>query len=412
MTITLGCVTYLATLRTGSSLDTDDAFYDAALGSFFLVGYLSFDALTSTTLERYFGQNSTSTSKDPFSAESSVVSQMIYVNLFGCLFSTFGILTTFTDGDVPPSLLLLSKDRELQRDVCLLSFTAAIGFIVLHNTISSFGALTGSVLMMFQQFCGIFINAGIFKHFTSVGLEAWCGVGWVASGVYIKIDESSDETASRAIVHDRKEDEEGLLSDGISSSSRESSTSDINVSFDHIPHPFRFNFTLLKHYFPRIVLPLVLPVLISCTIYLIYPEIAATVSQPPIYRTPSSTVVEGGSWENELHSGLEPECKLMNAGFNSTVRWEGKRRTALASFPRSGNTFTRELVERATNHQTSTVAYCDRALRNTFVGEVSLNSTSTDLEFADDLTTNWRSAIMRLNSSSRRISQHPQPRRT
>ena len=70
-------------------------------------------------------------------------------------------------------------------------------------------------------------------------------------------------------------------------------------------------------------------------------------------------------WEKELVDVVWPECNA-----SSAQRWEGSTKTALASFPRSGNTFTRELVERSSHWQTSTVGYCDHALRVTLHGEV------------------------------------------
>lgn len=59
----------------------------------------------------------------------------------------------------------------------------------------------------------------------------------------------------------------------------------------------------------------------------------------------STIVVEGGSWATELHAAVEPSCDR-----NTTKQLYPKpiARTALATFPRSGNTFIRTMVERAT----------------------------------------------------------------
>ena len=72
------------------------------------------------------------------------------------------------------------------------------------------GALTCSLIMTTRQFLSILINAGtitfpdrspagadsrslgIFGNFSSVGLEGWTGVGWVASGIYIKMNKAYD----------------------------------------------------------------------------------------------------------------------------------------------------------------------------------------------------------------------------
>lgn len=59
----------------------------------------------------------------------------------------------------------------------------------------------------------------------------------------------------------------------------------------------------------------------------------------------SDTVVEGGSWAHELHNSVDPVCD-----HNATRQLYPNPgpRTALATFPRSGNTFIRTMVERAT----------------------------------------------------------------
>lgn len=46
--------------------------------------------------------------------------------------------------------------------------------------------------MTIRQFLSILVNAGIFGNFGAVSLEGWCGVGWVASGIWIKINKSFD----------------------------------------------------------------------------------------------------------------------------------------------------------------------------------------------------------------------------
>lgn len=46
--------------------------------------------------------------------------------------------------------------------------------------------------MTIRQFLSILINAGLFGNFGAVSLEGWCGVGWVASGIWIKINRAYD----------------------------------------------------------------------------------------------------------------------------------------------------------------------------------------------------------------------------
>lgn len=87
------------------------------------------------------------------------------------------------------------------------------------------------------------------------------------------------------------------------------------------------------------------------------------------------TVIEGGDWSRSLYDSLMPRCPKTptaeEGGAASLTRmYDGPAlpRTAFASFPRSGNTYTRELVERATGFRTSS-SYCDPGLRKAFLGE-------------------------------------------
>lgn len=94
--------------------------------------------------------------------------------------------------------------------------------------------------------------------------------------------------------------------------------------------------------------------------------------------------IEGGKWDAELYDVITPTCPTDLI----TKPYHSKHRTGFVSFPRSGNSYLRGLVERATGFQTSSV-YCDRGLARTFVGEcnIELNffvkvSSSLDTSFA------------------------------
>lgn len=87
------------------------------------------------------------------------------------------------------------------------------------------------------------------------------------------------------------------------------------------------------------------------------------------------TAIEGGDWARNLYDALMPQCpktpSAAEGGQNALTRmYDGPPlpRTGFASFPRSGNTFTRELVERATGYRTSSM-YCDPGLKDAFPGE-------------------------------------------
>lgn len=76
------CATYLFSQppRTSSrhpaaAAEAHEGFLNGLAGTLFLVGYLFFDGLVSTTQERVFGKNPSST--DPFGPESPVLDQMV-----------------------------------------------------------------------------------------------------------------------------------------------------------------------------------------------------------------------------------------------------------------------------------------------------------------------------------------------
>lgn len=372
LVVMVGYTTYLVTLKSDPSpLDSDDAFLNTILGALFLAGYLFFDGLTSTSQERFFGISSSST--DPFGPTSSVLPQMIWVNLFTSLLAFAGMGIDLASGTLVPSFRLLASSSSLQLDVLGLSATAAVGLIVLLNMIASFGALTSSFVMTIRQFISVLVNAGVFRHYGSVGVQGWTGVGWVASGVWIKMDRRWDET--KAV--DGTADEEGLLSDKEEEEEvGRGSSSPASLPYLSSPSSHWTPFAnQLKRYLVQYGIPLLAPLLLAIVLsqldlnldaLTLHPEDLDSNAEGGVDET-EYAVIEGGDWEVEMHSALWPQCHNRS----ESVRWEGDRRTALASYPRSGNTFTRELVERATGLQTSTVTYCDGSLSTSFPGEVS-----------------------------------------
>ena len=67
---------------------------------------------------------------------------------------------------------------------------------------------------------------------------------------------------------------------------------------------------------------------------------------------PDNVVLEGGKWAAELHADVRPTCpdKL-----DSVTYRNASRRTALATYPRSGNSYIRGLMERSTGYRTSSI---------------------------------------------------------
>ncbi|GAA5889635.1 hypothetical protein JCM16303_004448 [Sporobolomyces ruberrimus] len=165
--ILAGCACYLfstpsiphgnpATVLSGS--EPDKTVIDGLLGTAFLLGYLFFDGLVSTTQEKVFGKNPASS--DPFGPASPVLDQMIWTNLFAGMIALGVSLASIatgsfwnTTGSFWNNLSLLLTDVNLLWDVCIFSAASAGGLIVLLNCIASFGALTSSLIMTFANSC-------------------------------------------------------------------------------------------------------------------------------------------------------------------------------------------------------------------------------------------------------------------
>lgn len=49
-----------------------------------------------------------------------------------------------------------------------------------------------------RQFFSILLNAGVFGNFSAIGFSGWVGIGFVASGIFIKMDRRFDEVQPRS----------------------------------------------------------------------------------------------------------------------------------------------------------------------------------------------------------------------
>lgn len=324
------------------------------------------------------------------------MSLQVWVNLFASLISAIGAALSFPL--TIHSIGLMLTEWGLLCDILLLSATAAIGLIVLLNTIAAFGALTSSTIMTVRQFLSILLNAGVFGNFASVGTQGWLGVGWVASGIYIKMDSSWDPPKPTKDAHSKDDapvplesragdiEKEGLLQDNSRDTSAVFDADRPEVDFKPEPQSVQKPVKLqwLRQYGP----PVIVPLIIAGFYTLIFPHAGAGSDQPltggtvahpgapldpgihPGQQNNAAAVashdqeeyipenkddladevvaipVEGGQWANELHKAVSPECPHTAP---DTDYYNGKLpNTALSTFPRSGNSYIRSLIERAT----------------------------------------------------------------
>ncbi|BGP27902.1 hypothetical protein JCM10295v2_006889 [Rhodotorula toruloides] len=429
--ILAGCATYLFSSPLtphshAAPAATNANMRDGLIGAAYLLGYLFFDGLVSSTQEAVFGKNPSSS--DPFGPESPVLDQMIYTNVLAALIAIATSIASTATGSFWPNLELLLTSARLLWDVCVFSAASAVGLIVLLNTIASFGALTSSLIMTIRQFLSILINAAAFNNFWSVSLVGWTGVFWVASGVWIKINKSYDPLKRPKVlfdVGDETEESRGMLEKNSASStltadSHDTETSNIidsvvmqyivpiaipvfvtillapflSTSGIAVDKPFESASTTFSPTWLSSMGSVAAPVaegelgddqpledgtvgteleaLTSPTNDLLEVMDSANTGDPAVTLSASdkaeedalnsaeaseaaelAIAVEGGSWDSQLHDAMSSACKseLVTIPYQTTIR------TAFASFPRSGNSYLRSLVERATGTRTSVNYY-------------------------------------------------------
>lgn len=316
---------------------------------------------------------------------------MIWVNAFAAVIAFVTALASHSAGALLPNLGLMLTSPALLSDVLVFSFVAACGLVVLLNTIAGFGALVSSTIMTVRQFLSIVVNAGIFGNFGQISIEGWIGVGWVASGafwllpqlltctgadsrsrggagVYIKMNKGVDEKNDKSSAAN-----EPLL--GQDSSSEKDSDSPRSGGGARRCGP------VARQYFLPVLVPVALGII--CTPLISFSSSFPRWSLPsaPFLQgyhvtesSPSTLVatahnftVEGGGWAEQINA-LIPDDACPDTLESVPHRLDGSRGTAFASYPRSGNSYVRSLIERATGYQTSSV-YCDRALETVFKGE-------------------------------------------
>ncbi|GAA99330.1 uncharacterized protein L969DRAFT_619488 [Mixia osmundae IAM 14324] len=384
-TVLLGCAVYLLSRpQLGKAagydrLSGDRSSLDKNIrGTLCIFAYLLFDSLTSTTQERTLGTRARSLD-GPFARGSAVLDQMVYVNAISTI-----IAAAITVLQLPSGLMvdinLIARTPALIADMVALAFTATFGLLILFNTLANYGALTTALIMTLRHFLSIVLNAALFDNVSTIGPLGWMGIAFVASGVFIdrdnRFDDLNERRFSQGTAQYRKLETQSL--DDRAQPDRRAASWD--ASRDS-------SMRLVKQY----AAPLFLPLLIGIALYGVpMPRMspATRPSQPNLNTSlASSTValsaetgetkdpivhntaaVEGSRFGQQFHDKIDPNCSMLSGAAVKYPESSDAQRTIFSSFPRSGNTYVRSLVERASGYQTSSI-YCDRPLAKTFHGE-------------------------------------------
>ncbi|KAI5481570.1 hypothetical protein MNV49_002796 [Pseudohyphozyma bogoriensis] len=351
--IALGLWAYLSPPADRLSLWDDDLlFYESAIGGAFVIAHIYVNDLARKLRHQIFGLSGDERTRLP---------QLLTINFFATAFGLAGVIYDALYGDLHTSLELFLNTGSLFWSVTALNIAFfATQLLQLHPENAPPTSSIPSI--------SIFTNAAAFHHFVDVGSWGWCGVGWVAGGLWIgQYEVERVDEGEKKAMHLKRD----------SNIPTTASFDQAASGFAHHPSSSRQHSLTTRHY----TLAFLLPVMFSLALRFTVPSftspglrfqssptgsstpVLSLVERPPLPLS-HGVPIEGGDWESTFHTAIEPNCT------NETpVRWPGLRRTGLVSHPRSGNTFVRELVERSTGFQTSTAGYCDGALKTTFLGE-------------------------------------------
>lgn len=196
----------------------------------------------------------------------------------------------------------------------------------------------------------------------------------------LQLTESTDNLRSPpSEYHDREKD--ALMEDDTPLQSPIERNDDFEMQAPQSSQPRRS----VASYFCQYGIPLLLPVLIASVAGLWMaglhikisaslgeapeadelPELSALAVNVPSQDGEADIQLETGLWGSQLHALTHVTCPT--GAVNTTFYPGPVPATALATYPRSGNSYIRGLIERATTYRTSSV-YCDGVLAKTFLG--------------------------------------------
>lgn len=230
-------------------------------------------------------------------------------------------------------------------------------------------------------FWGFSFRLVLFYTATRIGLVGWIGIGLVTSGVYIRFENESGGAgvgagAEAALEgggggYDPVGEEDGMVFDleGLNKDDENPEEEEEGQDFSEIaPPPRKREFACVPTLFRNQLTPSLVTALSSFLLPIVLPFLVVLAFYPLLsHLTPdpsSSLTSTDSAWESDLYSALDPICvhDTPTSLYNTSIT------TGFVSFPRSGNSYLRSLVERVTGYQTSSV-YCDSSLVGTFKGE-------------------------------------------
>lgn len=183
------------------------------------------------------------------------------------------------------------------------------------------------------------MNAVVFGYVRPMGSQAWLGVGWAVSSAVLASARESNQTLRDSAESEPFMTEKHLLSPT-------SIFIDQNIGDNSSVASTKPRASSRRPVLLASILPILAALAFAYIGHLSFPDSDQSDLQfPQASLSGESAMVEDGHWGAELHSRFNPQCNMTRP----TERYERTHlHTALATFPRSGNSWTRSLVERAT----------------------------------------------------------------
>ncbi|KAM0749760.1 hypothetical protein T439DRAFT_357287 [Meredithblackwellia eburnea MCA 4105] len=321
--VTLGLVTYVV-----SQTSVDPFTYELPAGITFgalsIASFIFFDAFQSS------GRLSpTAEPPSPVLAvgqQGAQLDQLMWTNFIGLAIAGHYAILSLSLGQGWSDIALLAKTPTLLGHVLLMSAASGLGAIWMIDLGNQFGAAEVTSTVHARHFISILFNGAWFETARDVGIWGWVGLVWASIGMY-----TYHAPAGEFPTPNPSQDYDYV-------SEKEYEAAVQKQAF----------MERVRNYLFKLCIPIIAVVTISQTLSTFFPDHRIT----------------GGNWDAELHSAISPMCNSRLA----TQPYPTKERTGLISFPRSGNSYIRSLVERSTGFQTSS-SYCDTGLLKTFKGE-------------------------------------------
>ncbi|WVW87159.1 hypothetical protein I302_109216 [Kwoniella bestiolae CBS 10118] len=347
--LAVGLVTLGVTLYMTTTYDfTSESRSSTLRGLLLLAGYLIFDGLVSTTETVLFQKSQrrsalqnlgTSNRRRSEPKVELVYDQILWTNICSLGVSIIVVLIDHkrSFGHLL-DMLKMPSAYQLISDITLLSLSASIGLIFLLTTIATFGALTCGTMTSARPFLSIFINSAAFRTGRHLGIGGWIGIGFVGSAVYLELAHECEA----------KDKDHGLSSSRTTKRNARQHVTKTVIGYFAFP----IIGGLIAHILSTVLIPANGALLVS-----------------KMFPTGPSFAYRNQTYSREDIRRLSKKADCPDQSMlNRTAYATPIPRTVLASFPRSGNTLTRELVEHSTGFHTVD-AKCGHAREMSYFSE-------------------------------------------